>query len=123
MLDETWRDMRGVDRDHDTLFQATLIAFTMARGKSPDQHWRALLYLATGDRELWSWLAPRLDFNQGRVHLEDAVGLGGEPQRLLILARHLFDGNPCQVNLAGLLQALSDRNRAVALGAMNEFCA
>jgi len=122
MLDNSWNGARGVDYDHDTIYQAALMAYEMVRDEPPDAQWRALLYLATGDRELWAWLAPRLDFPQGRVRLDDAMGPGGEPQHLLTLARHLFSGSPAQVNLVATLQALGDRNRAVVLGAMNEFC-
>jgi hypothetical protein len=121
MQEIRWGSERGVDRDHETLYQAALIAYEMVRGEVPDQRWRALLYLATGDRDLWAWLAPRLDLHQGNVRLND-VEPGGEPRHLLILARHLFQRNPAQVNLVTLLGSLGDRNRAVALGALGEFC-
>lgn len=71
---------------------------------------------------MWAWLRPRLDLHQGHVHFEDAVEPNGELQRLLTIACHLFYGNPVQVNVDDILQALGDRNRAVVLGAMGEFC-
>ncbi len=122
MLDNGWSGVRGVDYNHDTVYQAALMAYEMMRGEAPNSQWRALLYLGTGDQELWAWLTPRLDFHQGCVRLNDAMMSSGESQRLLTLARHLFGGNPAQVNLADTLQSLGDRNRAVVLGAMNEFC-
>ncbi len=121
MLDTTW-SARGVDRDHDTLFQAALMAYELVRGEAPDPQWRALLYLGTGDRELWAWIAPRLDLYNGCVHLDDGSEPAGEPQRLLTLASHLFRGQPTQMDMAQLLQSLDTRNRAVVLGAMEEFC-
>ncbi len=122
MLDVTWGGVRGVDDDHDTAYRAALMAYEMVRGEAAAPQWRALLFLGTGDPELWAWLAPRLDFLQGHVRLDDATEPRGEPQRLLTLARHLFHGHPAQVNLVDVLHGLGDRNRALALGAMTEFC-
>jgi hypothetical protein len=121
MLDTVW-SARGVDHDHDTLYQATLMAYEMVRGEAPDPQWRALLYLGTGDRELWAWLAPRLDLYNGYVHLDDGSEPAGEPQRLLTMASHLFRGKPAYMDMAHLFQSLNARSCAVVLGAMEEYC-
>jgi len=49
MVVDSWRGVQGVDRDHDTAYQATLLAYEMVRGEPPDQHWRAQLYVSAGD--------------------------------------------------------------------------
>jgi len=85
-------------------------------GAVADQRWRALLYIGTGNGDLWAWLAPRLDFAAGRIRMDgNAQVLSGESRELLVLAQHFFAGQPAELNVAALLQRLDDRGRAVVL--------
>lgn len=97
-----------IETPYKSRFATALADYAHTRGKPADRHWQALLYLATSDAGLWSWLRARMDGGVDVTEITGAEQLNDRQRLLLDVALNLFQG--CgHVDLARLADVSSQR--------------
>jgi hypothetical protein len=95
-----------IEAPYKSRFAAALADFAQARGQPADRHWQALLYLATSDAGLWSWLRARMDEGIDVTEISGTEQLNDRQRLLLDVALNLFRGRG-QVDLARIADVSS----------------
>jgi hypothetical protein len=97
-----------IEAPYKSRFAAALADYEKSRGQPADRHWQALLYLATSDAGLWSWLRARMDEGVDVMEINGTEQLNERQRLLLDVAVNLFQGRG-QVDLARIADVSGTR--------------
>ena len=109
-----------VDAPYKSRFEAALTDYAEAQSRPADGRWQALLYLATSDAGLWSWLRVRIDYGVGVTKVTGAEQLNSRQRLLLDVALNLFEGWG-QVDLAQLADISDAHTFESVIGALRLY--